>query len=64
MRNQGIARQVVSGSTYSILSSGVTLVLGITRSILLARLLLPEYFGVIALALVFTQLVGTLRSIG
>jgi O-antigen/teichoic acid export membrane protein len=64
MRNQGIARQVVGGSTYSILSSGVTLVLGITRSILLARLLLPEYFGVIALALVFTQLVSTLRSIG
>jgi O-antigen/teichoic acid export membrane protein len=64
MRNQGIARQVVSGSTYSILSSGITLILGVTRSILLARLLLPEYFGVIALALVFTQLVGTLRSIG
>jgi O-antigen/teichoic acid export membrane protein len=64
MQNQGIARQAVSGSTYSIFSSGITLILGATRSILLARLLLPEYFGVIALALVFTSFVANLRNIG
>lgn len=64
MQNQGIARQAVSGSTYSIISSGVTLLLGATRGILLARLLLPEYFGIVALALVFTSFVANVRNIG
>lgn len=61
---QSIARQAVRGSIYSLIASGITLVLGLTRSILLARLLLPEYFGVVALALVFLNLAGQLRSIG
>lgn len=62
--NDDIARVTVHGSLYSVASSGVTLVLGFVRAVLLARLLLPEHFGVAALALFFLNLAGQLRSFG
>lgn len=63
-KNADIAKRTVSGSAYSVASSAVTIVLGIVRSILLARLLLPEHFGVVALALVFLNFSSQIRSFG
>ena len=62
--NADIARRVVSGSAYGVASSAVTIVLGLIRAILLARLLLPEHYGVVALALVFLNFSAQLRSFG
>lgn len=59
-----MAAQAVRGSLYSVAASGVTLTLGFVRSVLLARLLLPEHFGVVALALFYINLVGRLRTLG
>jgi O-antigen/teichoic acid export membrane protein len=62
--NADIAKRAVSGSAYSIASSVITISLGIIRSILLARFLLPEHFGVVALALVFLNFSAQIRSFG
>ena len=59
-----IATRAVRGSFYSIGASVVTLSLGFVRAVLLARLLLPEHFGVVALAFFFVNLVGHLRTLG
>ena len=61
---EGVARKAVKSSIYSLIASMITLVLGAIRSILLARWLLPQYFGVMALALIFLRLVNQLRSVG
>ncbi|RMG93274.1 MAG: hypothetical protein D6706_15610 [Chloroflexi bacterium] len=63
-QNTDIAGQSVRGSLYSIIASGFTITLGFLRAILLARLLLPEYFGVVAMALFFLELTNTLSSLG
>jgi O-antigen/teichoic acid export membrane protein len=49
-RSEGLAAKMVKGSAYSIAASAVTLVLGFGRSVLMARLLAPEDFGVVAFA--------------
>ncbi len=59
-----IAGQAVRGSLYSVAASGVTISLGFLRSILLARLLLPEHFGVVTLALFYIALAAQLRMLG
>ncbi len=64
MDSDRIAGKVVRGSAYSIAASAITLTLGFIRSVLLARLLLPEHFGVVALAMVFLNLAGQLRAFG
>lgn len=56
--------RAVVGAGYTAVSSVITLVVGFTRSILLARLLLPEDFGVITFALFFTSLIGSLTNFG
>ena len=62
--NSDIARRAVSGSLYSVGASAVTLVLGFVRSIVMARLLLPEHFGVAVLALFYLNLATQLRALG
>jgi len=54
----------IEGSIFSIAASIVTLVLGFVRSVLLARLLLPEHFGVVTLAMFYTALAAQLRALG
>ncbi|MGQ9493409.1 MAG: oligosaccharide flippase family protein [Anaerolineae bacterium] len=56
--------QALWGSVYTIGASVVTLTLGFLRSILLARLLLPEHFGVMTLALFYIGLAAQLRGLG
>ena len=58
------AAGVARGSLYKIGASSVTLSLGLLRSILLARILLPEHFGLLSLALVCVSLVGRLLTLG
>jgi O-antigen/teichoic acid export membrane protein len=59
-----LAARAVRSSLYSVAASGVTLTLGFVRSVLLARLLLPEHFGVVALALFYIGLAASLRGLG
>ena len=54
----------VRGSFYTFAASMITLCLGLARSMLLARFLLPEHFGVVALALFYIGLVAQLRGLG
>ncbi len=61
---EGLATQTVKGSVYSIGASAVTMVLGFGRSVLMARLLTPEDFGVAAFALVFLNFTTPLRDFG
>ncbi|MGC8785925.1 MAG: oligosaccharide flippase family protein [Anaerolineae bacterium] len=56
--------QALWGSVYTIGASLVTLTLGFLRSVLLARLLSPEHFGVVALALFYIGLAAQLRGLG
>lgn len=63
MSSRGIGQQVVHGSIYTIAASLITLLLGAARSILLARLLLPAHFGLVALALFFISLASYLRGL-
>jgi O-antigen/teichoic acid export membrane protein len=59
-----IGARAIRGSVYGISGAAVTLVLGFTRSILLARLLLPAHFGVVTLAAFYVSLVNQLRAFG
>ncbi len=59
-----IALQTVGGSLYSVAASIVTISLGFVRAVLMARLLLPEHFGVTTLALFYLNLAAQLRAIG
>jgi len=62
--NLSIAGEAVKGSFYSVTASAATLVLGLTRSIVLARLLVPQDYGVVALALLYLGLAAQLRGLG
>ncbi len=59
-----VARQTAVGSTYTIAASAITLVIGFTRSIILARLLFPEDFGLFALAFFFVRLLERVQMFG
>ncbi|MFW6116803.1 MAG: oligosaccharide flippase family protein, partial [bacterium] len=59
-----LASQTVRGSAYTIGASAVTMVLGFSRSVLMARLLAPEDFGVVAFAMAFLNFTVPLRDLG
>jgi O-antigen/teichoic acid export membrane protein len=63
-RPEGLAARTVKGSAYSIAASAVTMVLGFGRSVLMARLLAPEDFGVVAFAMTFLNFTTPLRDFG
>jgi len=63
MRSDGMAAQVARGSLHSVAASAVTLSLGFVRAVLLARLLVPEHFGLVALAAVFVNTLAHLRAL-
>jgi O-antigen/teichoic acid export membrane protein len=62
--SETIARRTLRGSLVSMAASMVTLVLGFVRAVLLARWLLPEHFGLVALALFYIGLAAQLRGLG
>jgi len=55
-----IVGTTVRGSLYSGMAAAVTFVLGFIRMVLMARLLMPECFGVVALALFFVHSISIL----
>jgi len=59
-----VASRAITGSLFNVGSQAVTLVLGFVRSVLLARLLVPEDFGIVALALFFVNLAGSFATFG
>lgn len=59
-----IAQRAVSSSLFQIVAQVITMVTGLTRSVLLARLLLPEAFGLVALGLLFANLVWNTTALG
>lgn len=61
---ESLAVKTVKGSAYSISASAVTLGLGLGRSILMARLLTPEDFGVVAFALTLLNFTAPMRDFG
>ena len=52
------------GSGYNLATNAITMVLGFTRSVLLMRLIDPEYFGIIALSLFFTTIITPFSIFG
>lgn len=63
MSNNALAMSA-KGTFYHLVVSGITLGLGFVRSVLLMRLLGPEEFGIISLALFFATFITPLLSIG
>jgi O-antigen/teichoic acid export membrane protein len=59
-----IATRSVRGSLFTVSASLITMASGFIRSVLLARLLLPEYFGVVALAMFFLSLTTQVQRFG
>lgn len=59
-----IASKAVVSSAWSIGASAITIISGFARSVLLARLLAPEVFGAVALALVFANMASVVTAFG
>lgn len=59
-----IGQRAVQGTIFTTISTYSSLVIGITSSIIMARLLLPEHFGIIALGTFFLSLFGRVREFG
>ena len=64
VNGESVAGKALRGSVLNIGSSIITSLSGFLRSVLLARLLLPEDFGVVALALFFISLAMQVQRFG
>lgn len=64
LTTQEIASRTVSGSFFNLSAQVITLILGFIRSILLARILFPEDFGIVILAAFFVNTTATFSSFG
>ena len=63
-RSQQVVRQALSGSSFTLVAQSITTLFGLGRSILLARLLAPAEFGIVALALFYVSLLSTISTFG
>lgn len=63
-RNSSIKKNIVSGSLWSGANAGFNALVSFIRSIILARFLAPSDFGIVAIAMVFTQFVLIFTNIG
>jgi O-antigen/teichoic acid export membrane protein len=59
-----VASRTVTGSLFNVSAQVITLILGLTRSILLARLLLPKDFGIVILAVFFVNIAASVSTFG
>ncbi len=59
-----VARRTISSSAFQIGAQAITVVTGLTRSVILARLLMPQDFGLVALAIIFSNLVWNTTALG
>lgn len=62
--SQSTLTKSAKGSVYSIAVSAVTILLGFVRSVLLMRLLEPDMFGVVSLAVFFTTFLSPFCTFG
>lgn len=60
----GIAGKTLQGSLYSGVAAAISFALAFARAVLMARLLLPRHFGVVALAFFFVNTVNVLSNFG
>lgn len=59
----GLKKEIVKGFAWSILARWGVRALGLVSTVVLARMLEPEDFGLIAIAMVFTAIMGSLLSL-
>ncbi len=59
-----IADKTIRGTIYNGVASSIAFILSFLRTIFMARLLLPEHFGAVALAAFFVNTVNTLMTFG
>ncbi len=59
-----VAQRSVRSSTYTLIASGINTVVQFLRSILLARLIAPEIFGIYAFATAFVLVTSSLPNFG
>jgi O-antigen/teichoic acid export membrane protein len=64
MTSQSVLSKSARGSAYNIAVSAITIVLGFVRSVLLMRLLTPDPFGFVALALFFVTFLTPFSTFG
>ena len=64
MHDDSIAGRIAKGSFFTIGASAITLVSGFVRSVILARLLMPEDFGTVALTLFFLSVMNHVTNLG
>jgi len=64
IKNQNLSKIAIKGSAYNFLSLLVSKFGGLIFTIIIARMLLPELFGVYALALSIVTVIATLTDIG
>ncbi len=64
MTSETVLSKSVRGSGYNMAVSAVTIVLGFVRSVLLMRLLAPDQFGIVALALFFMTFLTPFSAFG
>ena len=62
--SQQIVQRALSGSGMTIVAQSITTILGLTRSIVLARILAPEAFGIVAFALFYVTLLASISTFG
>ena len=62
--SQSTLTKSAKGSVYSIAVSAITILLGFVRSVLLMRLLEPDMFGVVSLAVFFTTFLSPFCTLG
>lgn len=63
-RNRGLFARVLRGLIYTSFSSYVVYVCNLLASVLLARLLAPEVFGIVAMASTLIAICGLIRQLG
>jgi O-antigen/teichoic acid export membrane protein len=61
---QDLKKRSVRGFTASVIGEGIDFVLRIAAMSILARILLPEYFGLITMVMVVTTVVDRLKDLG
>ena len=64
LQTRDVAARAIQGSIFNVGASIITAASGFVRSVLLARLLAPEQFGVMTLALFFLSLVTQAQRLG
>ena len=62
--NRNLKEKSVQAALYMATGSGVDFILRLISTIILARLLLPEYFGLVAMVTAVTGLVDMIRDLG